>query len=366
MYSSSLDRFLLWAERGRTPDVTFIHNKYPDEAYHGGDPAALETPMTLSTFRLDAASACMGSGYVGKGIGRVSGGASPSLADYPGKAEQREKYGVPLPPDYDEYHAGTETVRGWLGLPVSGPIRIDEHLGPVLYRFDGQAALPSIQVRRDDWRAGPAERSGANGFRVRVEEVGLWRSRRDSFSLAAELPLPGIPFRQYEEYTLTFRVRGSSPFRHLDPAYAEIPRNITVRLVVDGQLGERSKVAYAGFIQEALVFEEERTVTLTLIAPADGAGKLEICLSENRGDLVFSDLTLRKGCADVMARRFENGLVLLNGSTFDPVTVSVSSVAPGESFRRLEGRQDPDHNTGAPVGDGLQIPAQDAVFLRSE
>ena len=56
-FSSSLGTLLLWAERGRKPDVTFVHNKYPDEAYHGGDAALLKPPMTLAWYRLNMAAA---------------------------------------------------------------------------------------------------------------------------------------------------------------------------------------------------------------------------------------------------------------------------------------------------------------------
>jgi hypothetical protein len=306
----------------------------------------------------------MGSGYAGKGIGRVAGGADPALADYPGKREQHRQFGAPLPPMYDEYHGGAANVWGWLGQPVSGPLRFTSHLGPVIYRFGVDTPLPTMRAKDSAWQAGLPERRGDHGFRVSVEEVGLWRSRRQGFSLAAELPIPDVQFRQYNEYAISFRVHGTSPFRHLGMEYAAIPRNITLRLVVDGQIGDRSKVAFAGFIQEALVFEQEREVVLTLIAPADGSGILQICLSENRGTVVISDLTIREGCADVMARRFENGMVVLNGSSFTPVTVPLREAGSIRPYRRLQGTQDPDHNDGSPVGEQIAIPSGDAVFLR--
>jgi len=91
---------------------------------------------------------------------------------------------------------------------------------------------------------------------------------------------------------------------------------------------------------------------------------LQICLSEDVGDVELSDIELRTGCADVMVRSFDNGLVVLNGSTFQSVDVAVGDLFPGARLRRLEGRQDPAHNNGEPVGPTLTVPRQDAFFLR--
>jgi hypothetical protein len=363
MYSSRIDRLLLWAERGRKPDVTFIDNKYPDQAHHGGNADELEAPMTLSAYRLDMASACMGSGYVGKGVGRVAGDADPRLARYPGQKEQRRQYGGPLPLDYDEYHKGKDEVRGWLGKPAGKPVRLTSHLGPVLYRLGDDSPLPIVRSQSDPWRAAPAERLKEKGMRLTVEEVGLWHSHRDSFQLRADLPLPGVSFKKHREYALRFRVRHTSPFKHLDADYASIPRNITLRLVVNGTVGDKDIVRGFGYMQEVLVFEDEREVTLTMIAPADGEGILQLGLAENRGEIEIRDLELREGCADVLARRFENGLVLLNGSTFSPAVVRISDLDPSGKYRRIQGTQDPVHNTGELVGEAVQIAPEDALFL---
>jgi hypothetical protein len=363
MYSSRIDRLLLWAERGCKPDVTFIDNKYPDQAHHGGNAAELTGPMTLSAYRLDMASACMGSGYVGKGVGRVTGEADARLADYPGQKAQRRQYGGPLPLDYDEYHRGTDNVRGWLGNPTGEPVRLTSHLGPVVYRFNGDSSLPVVRSQNEPWRAAAEPLQDDSGFRLTVEDVGLWHSHRDSFKLRADMRLPGVPFKKHGEYSLKFRIRHTSPFKHLDPAYASIPRNITLRLVVDGTVGERNEVLGFGYLQEILVFEDEREVVLTMIAPADGEGNLQVGLAENRGEIEIRDLELREGCSDVLARRFENGLVILNGSTFSPATVRMRDIDPSGQYRRIHGTQDPVHNNGEPVDEAFEIAAQDGFFL---
>lgn len=364
MFSSRIDRLLLWSERGRKPDVTFVDNKYPDQVHHGGDPAGFKVPMTLSSYRLDMASACMGSGYAGKGVGRVTGDADPQLAQYPGEKEQRREFGGPLPLDYDEYHRGTDSVRGWLGKPSGAPVRLTSHLGPVLYRFGPESPLPVLRATSGPWRSAPAVRQGESGFRLIVEEVGLWQSHRDSFKLRADLPLPGIPFKKHGEYALRFRVRHASPFKHLDAAYASIPRNITLRLAVNGTVGDKETVRGFGYLQEVLVFEEEREVILSMIGPADGEGILQLGVSENRGEVEIFDLELREGCPDVLARRFENGFVILNGSSFSPVAVPLRNLDPAGNLRRIHGTQDPGHNNGELVGETVEIAPQDALFLK--
>ena len=47
-----------------------------------------------------------------------------------------------------------------------------------------------------------------------------------------------------------------------------------------------------------------------------------------------------------MARCFENGVVLLNGSSVSPYAFDLAKLFPGEALCRLRGRQDPNHNSG--------------------
>ncbi|MCL5271526.1 MAG: hypothetical protein M1457_13460, partial [bacterium] len=340
-------------------------NKYPDEAYHGGDAAALKPPMLLSHYRLDMASACMGTGYVGKRIARSFG--APELLHYPGRDKQFQRYAMTFPIDYDEYHRGENNIRGWLGRPLGPPERVTTHLGPVIWRFGQKTPLPTIETKATPWQAAPPARTDGDGLRFAVTDVGLWRSLSDSFSLLADLPLSGIQLRTHQEYTIRFRAKGTSPFTAVDPRYRAIPCNLMVRLKVDGRLvtpeDEAAGDLPTGYIQEFLVFEDERECILTLIAPADGAGSLQICLSENLGEIELHGLEIREGCADVMTRRFEHGLVLLNGANYKAVDIPVARLFPGERYRRLQGKQDPIHNNGEPVGGSLHLDPRDGIFL---
>lgn len=64
----------------------------------------------------------------------------------------------------------------------------------------------------------------------------------------------------------------------------------------------------------------------------------------------------------VMYREFENGLVLANPSN-ESYAFDVSSICPGEKFRRIAGRIDQDVNNGQPVADIVKVPPRDGLFL---
>lgn len=360
--SSMLDRLLLWETRGQKPNATFVSNKYPDQAYFGGDVAGLHGAMTLRHWRMDLAAVCMTSGYAGKDISRIIGGGENITFNYPGAAEQREKYHFPIPPIYDEYHEGTANNFNWMGLPTGGAERISAHLGPVLYRFDKTSTPPTMHAEKN-WQAGSVNHSDRE-FTLGVRKVGLWLTDKDSWHCRGELPLGNIPFEKEEEYTVRFTIKGSNPWKQLNPRYGNIPKNIRIRFCIDGTDEVEFKHFTASYIQEALVFEEERECILTLKAPASGTGSLQIDLSENTGETTIGNLEIRKGCGDVFYRKFENGLVIFNGSFIDPVRVDLATLFPSESYSRIKGTQDPAHNNGKLIKNSLAIPPHDAFFLR--
>jgi len=362
--SGMIDRLFLWNERGRRPDVSFVSSKVPDEAYHGGDSSLLKGVMTLSHWRMDMAAACMTTGYLGKDITRTvgRGPGSQELINFPGSAELRKKYRHIPPPVYDEFHGGTGTDFNWLGQPSAPAQRVETHLGTVLYRFDSFSGEPVMHAQ-GDWKAGPARHNG-DSFTLSAEQVGLWLEEHDSWNCIGSLSLGDTPFERGKEYTVRFTVQGSNPWKQLNPRYSNIPKNIRVRLNINGvaelQLNPNVRGSY---FQEFLVFEDPRECILTLRAPATGTGGIEFDLSENTGDVTISGLEIRKGCADVLYREFENGLVLLNGSYIDPIKVNIPKLFPNASFSRIQGTQDPVHNNGEPSGVIILKPS-DGIFLK--
>jgi hypothetical protein len=377
MYSSSLDRFLLWNKIGRKPDITYIHNKYADEVYHGGDVKDLKRPATLAHYRLDMATACMGSGYVGKMVLRALDNKKPEVVNYPGLKEERKQYGGSLPTVYDEYHAGRNEY-GWLGLPKGDAFRIQTGWGEPLYTFDRNSKLPAVSKIRKPWEIAASVRT-ENGFALEVKQVGLWRETKDDFTAVVTLPLPGISFEKDCEYVLTFKIKGSAVYEAYGPQYHNIPKNLRVRLnsaagtqhtgsgvleKLDSNVAQLmgDKKTDERYHQEILVFAEERNVTLTLIAPASGPAGLDFDVTDEKGSYEISGMTLRKGCADVLAREFEHGLVLANGSAFSDAVIDVPALFPGAQFKRILGKQDPIHNSGEPA-ETVTLQASDGIFL---
>lgn len=346
-YSSNLDRYLLWSTRAREPRVSYIHNKYPTDSYHGGNDEDLAFYMHDNYYRLDMATACMGTGYVGKSVSRPGG--SPVTA-YPERKQQIEKHGTPLPLDWDEYHCGDENKRNWLGQPLAEPVRLTDYLKPrdlpiragrSFARLDVAAGYVAQLLEKTEWET----------LRVHTQEVQPWH--RTNFKICLSLPVGDV--KEDYEYTLRFQASAPSPYGAVNPKYASIPRNIAVRLTVDSTTGPD---------QETLVFEEGREIFLTLSAPSDGAGQLEFGLEEEPGLIEFSSIRLYEGCADVLLRRFENGVVLLNGSSVTPYVFDLGELLPGESYRRLLGHQDPEHNSGELTNEPFTLGPRDGIMLR--
>jgi hypothetical protein len=364
LFSSNLDRLLLWFERAQRPNLTFVSNKLPNPVFHRGrlEDIPDEPGYRVSDARLNMASAAMGTGYIHSDASR----GDPKVIGYPKLAEERKRYGgSPLPLDYDEYHQGKDGIYGWLGVPVAPPQRFHGQFGGTLYRVETTTPPPRVVCTDERWQ-GTAERISPAAVRFHVKAIGPFYAPAQRFTLIGELPVTGVTFQEAAEYSLHFRGRGSSPYGKIAERYRAIPRGIAVRLRVNGAIsGPKSTRAQrtAGHVQAVLLFEEERQIDVTPVAPASGTGVLEICLSESPGTIDIRDLELRRGSDDVLYRKFEHGLVVLNGSLNLPVTLPLSTLFPGEKYRRLNGSQDAQHNNGQPAGAALEIPAHDAYFL---
>lgn len=347
MYSSNLDRYLLWSTRSRTPRLSYIHNKYPTDTYHGGTTDDLAFYMHDNYYRLDMATACMGTGYVGNAVSRPGG---HSAVAYPERKQQIKEHGTALPLDWDEYHCGDANTRNWLGRPLAPPVRLTHHLDRSDFVWRANSAS-AVLTTDPGYEAEIAKPNGDGSVTAVIQEVQPWLNT--SFKIRLGIPVRGL--KKDQEYALRFRAQAPSPYGKVDPRYASIPRNLEVRLTADSVTGPA---------QESLVFAGDREIVLTLTAPADGDGRLEFGLAEEPGEITLSDINLREGCADVLYRRFENGLVMLNGSATTPYVFDLKTLVPREAYQRIRGNQDPEHNSGEMVGGSLTLAPRDGIFLR--
>jgi hypothetical protein len=211
--------------------------------------------------------------------------------------------------------------------------------------------LPSLRTSLP-WTADQLRRESDEGFSVVVKSAHADEAAAFKVSLTFDLGT----LTPETAYTLRFRAKASSAYARAGERYAHLPHNLLARLLIGKRFGSSSEV---------LVFTDARDIVLTVTTPKgrQGRGRLEFGVGEEPGRLTIEDLELRQGCGDVMYRKFRNGLVLLNGSATSDMTFDITELFPGESYRRVKGTQDPEHNSGEPVGKTLTLSARDGIFL---
>lgn len=83
---------------------------------------------------------------------------------------------------------------------------------------------------------------------------------------------------------------------------------------------------------------------------------------EGRQPVKLSDFSIRYAPA-LLAREFENGIVLVNPS-FEEATFDLRKLAKHKSFRKIKGITHPQYNTGEEVGDKVNVLPLNALFLK--
>ena len=157
------------------------------------------------------------------------------------------------------------------------------------------------------------------------------------------------------EYALSLTGEGDSIYKSVDPKYKHIPLTIGLRL--------RMSNGATGHSQWIYLDQKQWRVQLTLVAPEDGRGQLEILAGTEPGGVTLRGLSLRKGCGEVAYRRFEHGLVLMNGSAIDACHFDLSSIDAPARYRRITGVVDPEWNNGQPENETIELPPREALFL---
>lgn len=257
----------------------------------------------------------------------------------------------------DELTAGLRNEPQWLGK-IAGPLWREEDFAPDLLDGEGTALTETFLSKLE-----------VEGGRHSVEDDGILRLRgtADDPHQPIRLTLPDLP-RPKGDVVLRLDVRSQAPLAP-ELAGTPFPRMLSVR--VDGlpdypeaSRGNRffndlgGAFGTPGFINQRFYFRdldeaEGETITLHLTF-------------EDQGAVDLKSLRLLAG-SQVMAREFENGVVLVNPS-FDPKTFDLRKLCPSfkGGYRFLKGRQAP--NDGEPVSDptAVEVPPVDALFLEKE
>ncbi len=362
MLPEGLDLYRVWSTAVREPSCSYIQGRFSSDTYLERDWNQEQTRGKFhpdGLVRFSIAAACMENGIYTYRTG--------SRRDIQDTLQFRELLDYP----WDEFHAGRRGRWNWLGLPAGPAVRLTDHLGAdVLPRtlIPGQWAVLRRSAETGTHQRGPprvVRKGGRDWIEVRIETPpgagsappAPWdRSRARLVALRSpattESLAPGL------EYCLECVLWGEPVYRTIaGRRFANAVRPVSIVLRGDGD--DRPGVA-----QSVLVGPTPRQVALTLRAPPSaGPVRAVFLVGAVPGTVRVADVRLRKGCAEVLARRFEHGVALANGSALDAYTFDLKKIAAGRACRRFSGAQAPDVNSGEPVGDRVTVPPRDGLLL---
>lgn len=348
-WSGGLNRHFFWQQMARPPVFNYINHKFTTAGERPGQRIVPDVPPSINRMVFAVAT------------------FTDSAVCYSTTPEkvQGELIGI-----WDELVGGTEKKTGWLGRPLGPAVRLAEKTEPTIAidqpstLVDGAGEVTvegvDLTLTADDDRLkvrGNGETGDALVFRIK----NLPCSGPDCYAaitLHAD-PLPGYPadmprVAAIRPIGLGRRPNKNAAIQTARPPLAPLDDAAVLQLAssrgrsVMTLLGDKSFKA---------------TCYYPDVEDADGRFDLEIAVEGTAA--VTIDRIAVYAWPDVMYRRFEHGIVLANPSWM-PHGFNLEKLAPGERFRRIEGTelQDPKTNNGQPVGEIIELPPKDAIFLR--
>jgi len=315
-WSGGLNRHAFWADRGAAPVFNYVNHKFVEPTGQPGRPNH-RPDVPSSIHRLVLAAAVMTDSAI--------------CYSYAPPAEPGEALGI-----WDELVRGRDRQVGWLGRPTC-PAR---HLALEAADALGGAGDPPAEVFY--------KRLSGKNLRFAVEQDGIKVTPADGHGGPIALRLAGVPCRGPDLVVrVTMRAAPLTGYPKEMARLAHVgiapPQGEPVRFMtwVDGE-------AFTSYGY----FSEIRSKTVDLVLEVEG------------GDPVWITRVTAHAAPDAMVRLFERGMVLANPSprqhTFD-----LEALAPGRRLGRLRGssRQDPETNSGEPVGRTVTLGPKDALFL---
>jgi len=352
-----VDLYRVWCARSRKPSACYVQGRFGCDTYLEQDWSGGKSQGKFNSdglVRFSIAAACMANGIYTYRAG--------SKRDVFGILEFKEILEYP----WDEYHAGREGRFNWLGMPMSAPMRMTDHLGPDLLPQSTPAPAWQLSVSDERVKATGPEPVNADGQQwieanvVSIDTTGQPRAHRHDAGRRAAISSPETSqaLDPAREYCVELRLRANPQQDQREgERFANAMRPVGILLQCDDR---------SGTIQWVLAGNEPREVALTLRAPVTGRCRVAFLIGCELGPVSVADLRLRSGCAEVLARRFEHGLALANGSAISPHTFDIRAIGGGRRYRRFRGAQATDINNGRPVGESVTIPAQDGLLLLAQ
>jgi|GEM_PF-6195966 len=243
----------------------------------------------------------------------------------------------------DEMRLGVDLDLQWMGAPT-GPI-----MRPALDTPDELAGtgLPASGWSSPDTSATIS--SNSDGLLVQATDFSyssqaFMSIRSEAFSIPAGSVL------------IRFEARGDG-FTHFPPDVARF-----FEATLDGRVD--SQWTYG--VLEGLFNSEGWTENVLYWRNAGGSGGRTVNLNlqfEGSGDVQIRNLTVHSA-EDILAREFENGVVLCNPNP-DQYTFNLAEMFPGVQLSRITGQSydDPLTNDGSVIGDTVTVPSHRGLFL---
>lgn len=146
-------------------------------------------------------------------------------------------------------------------------------------------------------------------------------------------------------------MRAEPGYGAIEARYSQVPSRVSFRLGKDAVM------------QDVIADGKWRPYSLAFVAGADDVqASVAMLVGSESGSVWLDSARLVEGGADRFVRRFERGVVLVNGST-TPASFDLDQLAPRMTLRWLQGTQDPDVNIGAPARGVVTVAGRDALIL---
>jgi len=317
-WSSGINRNFFWEDRALPPTFNYLNHKFSPPNM---PPRVIKTPFQPIPFnqhRLKIAAAVLCDAVVTSG------------------RPASDRFGI-----WDELVQGKERKTGWLGKALGPAMRLASRAPSLL-----SSGIIS-QIKGENIRA------TQDGNSVRIESTAAGEMRFE---------IRGIPV-QGPDLTLFATIRAAPrkghPSEHARLLLASADaKGLPLPEFGNPHLKEDNR-------EYAFVDAKPFPVVFYFKNLKGHSVDVEFCLESN--EPVWIESLAACAAPDVMYREFERGAVFANPGTH-PYAFQLNELLPGRKYRRIQGtsQQDPATNNGKPVGDALELPALDAIFLVRE
>jgi hypothetical protein len=240
---------------------------------------------------------------------------------------------------WDELIAGTRQQAGWLGQPVAPPVHLGEHRPDLLARR-------GIDMPDDFVAAWTGPDLVATRASTGTKPIVVFSSASTSHDLTARFASIATTG---DDLLVSVDMMSVAPRGYPQ----SVPRYVKVTASRAGG-DPQTQIALAGpdWMRARFYFR------------GIGAGDVKVAFAFDGSRPARLRAMTARGAADVVFRRFEHGAAFTNPS-LNEYRFNVANLAPGATYRRIQGSadQDPTTNNGALVGATLTVPPLDALVV---